>query len=971
LGTSRVLHRHEAQPHAAHLMSAIRAPRGHVTRTALVALTGCALSVLAWTATAAWEDRSAEATFNANTANHVAYLQQGFMGFRDVMRAYDGFLEGTAGAIDRRRLDGYASRLMREYPGTIGLAWVPRVSPAERSHFEAQARRDGLPGYRIAGLPTSADFVAPAKPHEYYPVLYATPRKGDRSLLGRDLASEPIRRATLEQARDSGDLAVSERLPSLLRAHESGYIAVHAIYAGGARPASARDRRLNLLGFASGAFRLGQVVDGIIARFTTPAGLHVYVYRNDAAPDELPLSIHTSRTTNVAAPRLRLAAILARRHASGTLTFGQRSWLVVLIPVREPLLGLWQPVPLAVLGVGLLFCFVVVSNARHAARQRQKEIALAFEARAATERLVTTFDAVNDGIFLSDPRTGSFVEVNAAGCDMFGYTRAEIEHCTIVTLSSGVPPYDEAALMEVFAKALSGRSQTFEWHVKRKDGTLFWVEISFRIASFSTDRFGFAVLRDITARKLATEQLDYLAHYDHLTGLANRRAFVQALDRTIAAARQGTRFAVLYLDLDHFKDINDTLGHPVGDRVLQAVAERLRASVRAGDTVARFGGDEFAVILADIQELADAAAVSDRILDLTRAAIPIETAACAVADSIVRAIGEPYFVQGNEIRSGATIGIAVYGADSPDVETVLSHADVALYRGKAEGRGSYRFFTDAMDVAVRARVSMNDDLRRAIASDQLVLFYQPQVDVDTGRIVGLEALVRWNHPTRGIIGPGEFIPAAEVNGLIVSLGDWVLRKACLQTKEWLDAGIAPPLVAVNLSGVQFKTPVILERTIARVLAESGLPAGLLELELTESVLMEASHENSDVLLRLRQAGHRIAIDDFGSGFSSLGYLRRYPVDRIKIAQSFTLGVGETSGNDAIVKAALGLAHELGLEVVVEGVETAAELDLLKPWGCHIVQGFYFAKPLPVPEVTALLRVGKIIPEGKDAIATLT
>ena len=467
-----------------------------------------------------------------------------------------------------------------------------------------------------------------------------------------------------------------------------------------------------------------------------------------------------------------------------------------------------------------------------------------------------------------------------------------------------------------------------------------------------------------------------MARYDSLTGLANRRVFVEALEQAIARAHRGfTSFAVLYLDLDHFKDVNDTLGHPVGDVLLIEVAERLRASVREVDTVARFGGDEFAIILNDIAEPANAAAASERILgaigEPTLIQADVAAVAADVAEKIVRAVTEPIMIQANRIHSGASVGIAVYGPGSSDAETMLSHADMALYQAKVERRGTYRFFNDGMDAELRARVSMSTELRDAIAADQFLLMYQPQVDIDTGRIVGLEALVRWRHPTLGVLGPGKFIPAAERHGLIVPLGRWVMDEACRQTRRWLDAGIAPPLIAINLSAIQFKMPLELEQDIAATVAEIGLPPQLLELELTESVLMEASRDHNDVLLRLREKGHRIAIDDFGSGYSSLDYLRRYPVDRIKIAQTFIADIGIESGNDAIVKAALSLARELNIEVVVEGVETVAQLELLKSWGSRIVQGFYFARPLPVPEATALLRVGQITPVRTEVVEVAT
>jgi diguanylate cyclase (GGDEF)-like protein len=461
-------------------------------------------------------------------------------------------------------------------------------------------------------------------------------------------------------------------------------------------------------------------------------------------------------------------------------------------------------------------------------------------------------------------------------------------------------------------------------------------------------------------------ELDYLARRDNLTGLANRRVFVEALEQSIARSRRnGSSLAVLCLDLDHFKDVNDTLGHPVGDALLQTVAERLRASVRDTDTVARFGGDEFAILLSDVSRPINATLVSEGILDAVRGYSSVEEemaeVARGVAEKIIRVMNEPVAIQTNRINTGASVGIALYGSNAANAETLLSQADVALYRSKAEERGTYRFFTDRMDAEIRARVSLEAELRDAISMGQFFLMYQPQVDIDTGRVVGLEALVRWQHPTRGVVGPGHFILEAERNGLIVPLGRWILDEVCRQIRQWLDAGIAPSRVAVNLSGIQFKRPLDLERDIEHSAADAGVPPQCLELELTESVLMEASSGHNNMLLRFRNRGYRLAIDDFGSGYSSLDYLRRYPVDRIKIDQKFVANIGIEPGNDAIVRAALGLAHELNIEVVVEGVETIAQLKLLKTWGCRIVQGYYFARPLSVADVTALLRVGKITP----------
>jgi diguanylate cyclase (GGDEF)-like protein/PAS domain S-box-containing protein len=456
------------------------------------------------------------------------------------------------------------------------------------------------------------------------------------------------------------------------------------------------------------------------------------------------------------------------------------------------------------------------------------------------------------------------------------------------------------------------------------------------------------VVGTVISRKATLALVERMAGYDMLTGLPNRRLFIGALEQAIGRAhRSGQSFGVLYLDLDHLKDTNDTLGHPAGDRLLQIVAERLQANVRETDTIARFGGDEFAAIGIDVREAADAAMLAEKLL---------------------YAMSQPFTIDGNEIRSGASIGIALYGPDSPNAEALLSHADVALYRAKADGRGTYRFYTEAMDAEVRARVAIEAELSHAISEGQFFVVYQPQVDVTSGRIVGLEALVRWHHPVRGILQPGSFIREAEKSGAIVALGRFVLEEACRQMNRWVDAGIAPPLVAVNVSGVQFKAPLEFEAVIGTILAEFGLAPHLLELEFTESVLMMASIVHNDMLLRLRARGLRIAIDDFGTGYSSLDYLRRFHVDRLKIPETFVTDLCSVPSNASIVRATLGLARELDIEVIVEGVETAAQLTLLKDWGCRNVQGFYFSKPLSADKATTVLRAGKVGPARQPVLA---
>lgn len=553
------------------------------------------------------------------------------------------------------------------------------------------------------------------------------------------------------------------------------------------------------------------------------------------------------------------------------------------------------------------------------------------------QRFRAVTETAQDAIIAIDS-VGSVTYWNPAATQIFGYTKDEAAGKNVHEWLAP-PRYraEAAAGMKEFAITGSGKAvgTTQERAALRKDGVEFPIELSVSGITKGSDWSAVAIIRDITARKLAEGQLVRMARFDLLTGLANRNAFVDALQQAIAGKQRGGKnFGVLYLDLDHFKDVNDTLGHPIGDRLLQLLAQRFQRNIRAADTLARFGGDEFALIATDIIEPEDAAALAEKTL---------------------KSINEPFWIQGNEIRIDASIGIALFGGDSPDAETLLSRADVALYRAKSDGRGSYRFFTESMDAEVRDRVRLGVELRDALAFHQLFLVYQPQIDVDSGEIIGLEALVRWRHPKRGVVSPNDFIPVAEKTGLIVSLGHWVLSEACRQMKEWLDAGIAPPLIAVNVSAIQLRQRPELEREIADILASTGVPPALLELELTESVFMDAPRERGDLLLRLRKSGLRIAIDDFGTGYSSLEYLSRFPVDRIKIAQTFMHDLTPGSPNAKIVKAAISLAHDLGLDVIIEGVETAEQLDMVRSWSGTKVQGFYYYKPLPAEEATAALQ----------------
>jgi diguanylate cyclase (GGDEF)-like protein/PAS domain S-box-containing protein len=479
-----------------------------------------------------------------------------------------------------------------------------------------------------------------------------------------------------------------------------------------------------------------------------------------------------------------------------------------------------------------------------------------------------------------------------------------------------------------------------EFRVRKSDGSIVWFDGHGRALRDSENRLVAVegILTDITERKLAAEKIATLARTDSLTGLPNRAAFLERLNLEFARARRGgNQFAVHYLDLDHFKDVNDTLGHPIGDKLLRAVAERLTSCVRETDVVARFGGDEFAVLQDDIEDI-----------------INVETLAAKIGE-VISAI---YAIDGNQVHTTASIGIVPYGSDVIGVDAMMMKADLALYRAKNDGRNQFCFHVAELDEQTQEHMAIGEELRHAIKRGELELYYQPQVELTSGSIVGLEALIRWNHPKRGLMLPTAFIPIAETTGSIVPIGEWVIKDACQQIKIWSDLGIAPPIVAVNISGAQFKLTSQFDQVVAENIARYNISPARLELELTELVLVETTQRYGEAFKRLQQIGVRLAIDDYGTGYSSLDYLRSFYFSRLKIDRRFIYDVTTSADDATIVRATIGLAHELGIEVVAEGVETVGQRDFLIAAGCKIAQGYYLGKPVPAAAASELLR-GKL------------
>ncbi|MGD8589695.1 MAG: EAL domain-containing protein [Chromatiales bacterium] len=547
------------------------------------------------------------------------------------------------------------------------------------------------------------------------------------------------------------------------------------------------------------------------------------------------------------------------------------------------------------------------------------------EQHQADERLrlsAAMIKSIRDAVVVTD--LGPRIEaVNPAFTDITGYQVDEVLGKNPNILRSG--RHDKAFYQALWGELLERGSWQGEIWNRRKNGEVYpeWLSISTVRDEQGQPTHYVAVATDISQIKENEAQLERLAHYDPLTGFPNRLLLMSRIDRAVMhAQRYQSRVAVLYIDLDRFKTVNDSLGHPAGDELLTAVARRLSERLRAEDTLGRLGGDELLVVLEELNEPRGAA---------------------QVARDILTAMTEPFFLSGGQaIYMGASIGISLYPDDSSDASELIRNADTAMYQAKAQGRGTYHFYTDALTRAANERLELETRLRHALEQQQFFLHYQPQLRVTDGRVIGVEALVRWKPPGEPMIPPSRFIQVAEESGLIVPLGEWVLRTACVQARAWLERGRLPGMLAVNLTVQELHRPGIAER-VGSILRDSGLPPERLELEITETGLMQQGDRAEDILNALKELGVKLAIDDFGTGYSSLAYLKRFAIDKLKIDRSFICDIPEDRNDKELTATIVAMAHNLGLEVLAEGVESEAQLAFLRDLGCDGFQG-YLASP---------------------------
>lgn len=551
--------------------------------------------------------------------------------------------------------------------------------------------------------------------------------------------------------------------------------------------------------------------------------------------------------------------------------------------------------------------------------------------RESEERYRKAFHTSPDAVNITRCSDGMYLDVNQGFERLTGWMAAEVAGKTALELNIWRRAEDRERMVDSLRR--EGQCQNLEADFCRKDGSVLTGLMSATLVRLNDVDCVLSITRDITDKKWADARITQLAQFDQLTGLPNRSELQARFDFVLhLAQRSGDGLALMFLDLDHFKNVNDTLGHSMGDRLLVQVAKRLSAALRAGDTLSRMGGDEFILLLPSVTE----------------------ESASQIALKLLAVMYEPFKMDDYELVSTLSIGIALYPYDGLDFETLSKNADTAMYRVKQASHNNFAFFTQEMQSHSARKLQLGNALHFALTRGELSLHYQPQLSLQDGHIVGAEALLRWQHPEMGSLSPAEFIPVAEDSGQILIIGEWVLRTAVTQLKRWIDDGMAPMVVAVNLSAVQFRHPNLLTM-VTQILDEVGLPSQYLELELTEAMAMDNPLAAIALMNQLHERGIRLAIDDFGTGYSSLSYLKKFNVSKLKIDQSFVRDISDGPDDKAIVTAIINMAASLNLKTIAEGVESASQLAFLRLQGCDEVQGYYFSKPLPAPAFEAFVR----------------
>jgi len=906
---------------------------GSVRGSYLVALgvlvAGLVLAYVTYRVTLVNEGAAHEARFVRYAGQATNTLQARFNQYLAVLDASAG-LFSSGGKVTRAGWQAFADTLALKsnYPGVSTLQFISYVRREDLEAFLAATRADGAPNYTIEPFVPGAAF--------YCPATYVAPLDTGGFAQGNDPCHRSqVGSALLLTARDNGRGILSAPLPlmDMNRNVHRGVVATRPLFRRGADVSTVQARRAALYGWVAETMPM----DRVLASGVIPPGLFMRVDIHDSAVPGPPGLIF-SQGDPTAGENPPWWARIGRIQSeyTTTLALGGRTWQ---LDFTEPPLVSWLALLLAT--SGFVLSLALASLLLNLGLTRTRALRLAdrmTESLRQQEQLLTSIAGnISDGIYRSTPDRG-MVYANEALARMFGYRDAAefIAH-------AGPGLYANPRRREELTRLLEeqGHYRNEEVEFQRRDGNRFYgVNSANTVKDAGGSPLYFdGVISDITERKRAEQQVYQLAHYDSLTGLPNRTLLRDRLGQAMNdARRREARVAVLFLDLDRFKTVNDSLGHETGDRLLKAVAMRLRDLMRDSDTISRQGGDEFLLILRDVTDPAGAARVAGKVLD---------------------AVARPYVVGEYELHITPSIGISIFPDDAADLDELIRNADAAMYHAKENGRSNFQFFTPEMNTRAYERLSLESRLRQAIEREEFTLHYQPQVDLRSGVVMGLEALLRWSRPGQQDLSPAVFVPVLESSGLIGQVGEWVLREACRQNKAWQQAGLPKLPVAVNLSAIQFNRRNMAD-SISAILQETGLEPRYLELEFTESAVMQDTREIGGIIRRLDELGVQLALDDFGTGYSSLSYLKRFHLDKIKIDQSFVRDISDDADDAAITTAIIGMARNLKVAVVAEGVETRTQCDFLKSHGCDGMQGYYFCRPVTAEELAALLKSGRTL-----------
>jgi len=895
----------------------------------IVGICGFALSVATWYMMAQAEANAAVQAFAGRANNQAITLQKGFDANWDELYAVRGLFDSLNGNVTRKEFESFAKSQLTRHAAILNITWAPRVKRDERVAHELLGARDGIPNYQIRAA--AADGSLPIAPErdEYFPKFYSTETKNSR-VYGLDLSDDGAGKGILAHIRDGNVLSTSQPLMLYIgQGDRLGFWAGLPVYAQGLPHETVEDRRRNILGIVQGVYQIGVMFDSILGSIKTPVNL--YLFPPNATADDLSV-YSTSRLGSGSIKAESKSQLTAGLHRSIPLDFGDVQWTLMMTPESPGFMFAGHERSSIVLICGLLLSAGLTLSIWEM-RRSARNIELANEKfETQNMRFDAALNNMAQGLMMFDG-AGKLVVTNRRFAELFevpwekwaiaamGLTVSQVMQLRH-KLNKNVTEKNSFQILAALKDMLSRRAPG-TIIVERTDGRSI-------AASFSPMADGGFVVtfEDITERRRSEHQISHMAHYDTLTDLPNRVLFYEKMEKLLSSGRQNASFAIFSLDLDRFKSVNDTLGHPIGDKLLQAAAGRMRQCIRTGDMVARLGGDEFAVLQVTSGQPADITALARRLIE---------------------AAGAPYQIEDHQVMVGISIGIAIAPNDGTDADQLMKNADLALYRCKADGGSVYRFFEADMDARMQERSSLELDLRKAIVNGEFTLNYQPVVNVKTGRVIACEALIRWHQTERGWVPPMDFIPIAEETNLIVPIGEWVLNQACAEAAEWPDE----ITVAVNVSPVQFKSANFIH-VIAKALENSRLPARRLEIEITELVLMQDNELALAVLHQIKQLGVTIAMDDFGTGYSSLGYLRSFPFDRIKIDQSFIRDLSKGKDSLAIVRAVVGLGRSLGMVTTAEGVETREQLEVLRIEGCTDAQGYFLSRPQSAGDVRKLL-----------------